>query len=175
VLSLSPDPALRGAALPAQEVGERVQELREGGAFDGPVPPPLERTPSGEVSDQDGRRFEDLSSVVLATHGDNLELYARLKADGRELDMAEAGAVRDRVQDTAGAARALDAERELVATLRGRRDLRSDLEMLRATQQGFVLALAEDPARRAKAIPAEELGGLWAPLHERWKAELPDD
>jgi hypothetical protein len=67
------------------------------------------------------------------------------------------------------------AESALVATLRGRRDLRSDLEMLRATQQGFVLALAEDPARRAKAIPAEELGSLWAPLHERWKAELPDD
>lgn len=175
VLSLSPDAGLRGAALSAQEVGERVEQLREGGAFDGPVGPPLPKTPSGEVSEDDGRRFEDLSSLVLASHGDNLELYARLKPDGRELDMADAGAVRDRVQDTAGAARALDAERELVEGLRGRRDLRSDLEMLRATQEGFVLALADDPARRAKAIPAEELRSLWAPLHERWKAELPNN
>ena len=45
--------------------------------------------------------------------------------------------------------------------------------MLRATQQGFVLSLARDPARRAKAIPAEELATLWKPLYERWKAELP--
>ena len=174
VLSLSSDPELREQALAAQEVTERVEELRGEGAFEGPVPPPRKKSKPERVAVADAARFEELSSAVLATHGDNLELYAQIRPDGRELDPEERAAVRDRVQDTAGAARTLDAERALVDALEEHRDLRSDLEMLRATQQGMVLALSEDPARRRKAIPVGELGSLWVPLSERWKAELPD-
>lgn len=161
VLSTATDPELAELALPRDEVVSRMEVVRE----------QRERSEPERIAVGDFARFEELSNAVLETHVDNFDLYARLKPDGRELGPDEAAAVRARIDQTAAAGRALDADRELVFVLRTRRDLRTDLDVLRSTQHGFVLALAGDAGLRTRAIPATELGGLWKPLYERWRSE----
>jgi hypothetical protein len=176
VLSLSHEPALRGLVLGADEVGRRMRAVRRARLLyrfrRSSWREPRRRRRWWRRASAAGRaRFEELSDLVMEAHAGNVALYGELRPGERELTSEEASAVRERVEATAHAARAIDRERKLVRALAHRRDLQADLEMLRATQQGFVLSLAKDPARRAKAIPAEELAWFWKPLYERWKAD----
>ena len=91
--------------------------------------------------------------------------------DGRALTDDEAARARERIAETAACCRALDAERELVAALRDRRDLRANLAVLRTMQHGFVLALSADADRRHEAISTEELAGRAQPVIQAWQAE----
>jgi hypothetical protein len=124
--------------------------------------------PSAEEMEA-ARRADALGDLALDTLSKTFKLYLRIAPDGRELDPAEAEEARLQVEACARTGRALDADRELVALLAGEFDLGPSLAMIRVMQHSLLLALSDDPARRALAMPVPQVQERMAPVYSHWQ------
>jgi hypothetical protein len=129
------------------------------------------KLPGSGLSPEDldrAKRIDALADLVIVTMAETFKLYRELDPDGRELTDAEAAAVRERLEAGARCGRALDSERELIGLAAGEIDLRPALGVVRLMQHSLTLALSDDPGRRARAIPLDELKERIRPVHAQW-------
>jgi len=115
---------------------------------------------------------QDVTDVLLDAVTDGMAAYFELAPDGRDLDADERAQALAQVE--VGALAILTAERErkllrAIPTL----PAYETLQGIRLVQQGLVLALADSPERRARAIDPQMIAEYWkVVLEEPWKAHL---
>ena len=170
-LLLSSDPARRAAVLERDEAVERLEAIESQGAFEQleRKGPPTDAKAESPYEDQLVERFDALGDEAIVTMGDTFRFYTELAPDGRELGARSVDTI-EHLERAAVMSLMLDSGRGLVARCPERTALRPVMVMLRAMQNGLVLALSEDPARRAKAPPLEELQSRMLPVYEDLKA-----
>jgi len=115
-------------------------------------------------------RFDELEKRLLEAISDAAELFPRLAPEEGEFTERKRAVCREQLASLAACGRELDRERDLVAALVERRDLRPSVGVLRAMVQAFVLRLCDDPECRAQAIPLQELAERFVPVWADWES-----
>jgi len=120
-------------------------------------------------------RAREVGDQIARALGKAAGFYADLEPDGRELTPNEAAAVREHLEAVTICLRSIQPDRDIIdfTAAEGRRlgrdsDLRPTISVLRMMQRGLGLALSEDPARRASAMPVEELREFVIPVQRFW-------
>jgi hypothetical protein len=117
-------------------------------------------------------RAVELRDLLMWTWSETAIFYRGLRADGRELSEDEADASRERLRVGAACLRRIDLEREAIDSLaaKGRKDMDFGLTitLLRMMQRSLVLAISDEPARRAQTISMWRLDGTLLPVRAHW-------
>lgn len=124
-----------------------------------------------ELSPQEREVVERLVAIgdrVLMAWTSMLKVYVEVAPDGRRLEEPATGQLREALVETARCGRLLDRERELVDQVVGEVDLRSSRDLLRSLRHSMLLALADDPDLRARAMSADELKARARQAYEDW-------
>ncbi|HEY1276530.1 MAG TPA: hypothetical protein VGF25_16590 [Thermoleophilaceae bacterium] len=164
ILALSSRPGRRAQLLPVDEAVRRVEALEAEGAFEG-LDRVGEGSAGGDAPPRPGEQTDALADSLIVACARTFAFYLDLAPDGRPLEARSVEAL-ECLEAAASCNRALDRERDLLEQPGAGPRLDPARAILRAMQNGLVLALSGDPARRAKAMPAGELRRRMRPLEE---------
>lgn len=163
ILALASDRQPPEEILSIEEAIERVQDLaNENG---------LSKGEHSNVADDPDlvTRFDDLEMRLLEAVGGAAAVFPSVAPDESDLNETQVAGCRQHLVALAACGRELDRERDLVAALVERRDLRPSIAMLRSMVQALVLRLADDRERRAQATPLQDLATRYHPVLADWK------
>jgi hypothetical protein len=113
----------------------------------------------------------DLEDLLVDAVVDGALRYADIAPDGRELDADDRG--RALAQLEAGALAIIEAtrQRDLIASATTMPAAQT-LALIRIMQQGLVLALSDDPQRRARAVDAVTVASYGLEVRDAWREHL---
>jgi hypothetical protein len=163
----------------ADEIYRRLTSARKAGvwSFLDPSAPVLPR--ASVIADGPDTRgllpsAKALRDDLVLISSQSFRFYCDLGAHGRELSDEERQAACERLRLDAICLRRVARERWKLDLLAARGVSAMTVEptifVVRAIQRSLVLALSDDPERRQRAVPSEELGGWYRPVFGFWMA-----
>jgi hypothetical protein len=179
VLVASADPDKQARRADAMEIHTIALAARDAGIWDLRPRQPGKRGRSqafGEINPTDQatiERAKELTERLVMTTIETVRFYQQLAPVGRELAGDARKTVHERLDRNGLCLRDAHTDRDLLAYLAVKEgiDFRSTVEVLRLVQRSLVLALSDDPGRRARAISEDKLVSFFRPVYE-FTAEL---